>query len=226
MDVVALVQVHRPTRYLRWLRRGVVLTAYDGRVPNSHIETQLIAAIRKNLPSNTLLWDYTGSTSTAMFHDDLWFIEQDDPHFEPPRFGTEVDYPALMGLHSQVRIDSYCIDLVLESGGAMVFIECDGHDWHERTKQQAAYDRERDRSFLARGFVTVRFTGSEIVHYPEKCCAELFAVVATSRRIATALLRNGFLRDGSSYQSLPSQGVVRRTDGTEYIGHWNPGRQP
>ena len=84
-----------------------------------------------------------------------------------------------MSLYSQVQIGEYRADLVLDAQTGLVLVECDGHDWHERTKQQAAYDRERDRHFLARGTVTARFTGSEIVHYPERCCADLFAIVVT-----------------------------------------------
>ena len=33
-----------------------------------------------------------------------------------------------------------------------VVVECDGHDFHERTKEQAANDRERDRGLQGLGF--------------------------------------------------------------------------
>lgn len=45
---------------------------------------------------------------------------------------------------------------------AAVLIECDGHDFHERTKEQAARDRQRDRELQAAGYVVLRFTGSEL----------------------------------------------------------------
>jgi hypothetical protein len=68
-------------------------------------------------------------------------------------------------LEHQVPISSYVADFVLtaNTGGRLV-IECDGHDFHDRTKQQAAYDRARDRELLAMGILTIRFTGSEIHH--------------------------------------------------------------
>lgn len=41
-------------------------------------------------------------------------------------------------------------------------IECDGHDFHERTKAQAAHDKARDRYFQSLGLIVLRYTGSEI----------------------------------------------------------------
>jgi very-short-patch-repair endonuclease len=51
-------------------------------------------------------------------------------------------------------------------------VEIDGHDWHERTKEQAAADRARDRSLLAECIHTIRFTGAEVNASPSKCAAE------------------------------------------------------
>jgi very-short-patch-repair endonuclease len=55
-----------------------------------------------------------------------------------------------------------------------IIIECDGHDFHERTKEQAAKDRSRDRGAQARGFVIFRFTGSEIWADPMGCADQVF----------------------------------------------------
>lgn len=43
-----------------------------------------------------------------------------------------------------------------------IVIECDGHEFHERTKDQAQRDKSRDRDMIARGLTVMRFTGSEI----------------------------------------------------------------
>jgi very-short-patch-repair endonuclease len=82
-------------------------------------------------------------------------------------------------LESQVPIASYFADLLLtaNAGGRLV-LECDGHDFHNVTKQQAAYDRARDRELLAMGIRTMRFTGSEIHHNADKCAAEAWRVFA------------------------------------------------
>ena len=40
--------------------------------------------------------------------------------------------------------------------------EVDGHDFHERTKEQAQRDKSRDRDLQAAGFTVFRFTGREV----------------------------------------------------------------
>jgi len=51
-------------------------------------------------------------------------------------------------------------------------IECDGHDYHERTKEQAARDRSRDRFVQQCGLNVLRYTGSEIYENPLACAAD------------------------------------------------------
>lgn len=64
---------------------------------------------------------------------------------------------------------------------AEIAIECDGHDFHERTKEQAKSDRSRDRAIQARGLKILRFTGSEIHNDPFGCAAEVFRIFSTDR---------------------------------------------
>lgn len=52
-------------------------------------------------------------------------------------------------------------------------IECDGHNFHERTPEQAARDKSRDRDLLNLGYPVMRFTGSEIVSGPLKCAGHV-----------------------------------------------------
>jgi very-short-patch-repair endonuclease len=52
-------------------------------------------------------------------------------------------------------------------------IECDGHDFHERTKQQAQRDRARDRWMQANKIKVFRFTGSEIFRDVDICVDEV-----------------------------------------------------
>ncbi|MFA6031831.1 MAG: DUF559 domain-containing protein [Myxococcota bacterium] len=87
------------------------------------------------------------------------------------------------GLHVylQATVDSYRVDglCLLQIGDSVSFtvVECDGHDYHERTKEQASRDRSRDRHFAAKGWRVVRFTGSEIWRDPQRCAAELIDIV-------------------------------------------------
>lgn len=45
---------------------------------------------------------------------------------------------------------------------ARFVVECDGHEFHEKTKKQAARDKARDRFLVGRTFQVFRYTGSEI----------------------------------------------------------------
>jgi len=59
-------------------------------------------------------------------------------------------------------------------GKASVLVECDGHEFHEKTKEQAAKDKKRDRMLQSIGFHVFRFTGSEIWKNPLSCAQEVF----------------------------------------------------
>ena len=64
------------------------------------------------------------------------------------------------------------------NGPVKVFaVECDGHDYHERTKEQAARDRSRDRAIQRAGLPVLRFTGSEIYADPLKCAEEVWRFI-------------------------------------------------
>ena len=73
----------------------------------------------------------------------------------------------------QVAIGPYFADFLIWTPGFALAVECDGHDFHDRTKQQAAYDRARDRELLRLGVPVIRFTGSEIHHDANRCAREL-----------------------------------------------------
>lgn len=68
----------------------------------------------------------------------------------------------------------YRVDFLLILGSRPVHrqcfaIECDGHEWHEKTKQQVARDKLRDRRMILDGIVPIRFSGSEIHRAPAAC---------------------------------------------------------
>jgi len=56
-----------------------------------------------------------------------------------------------------------------------IVIEADGHEYHERTKEQAARDRKRDRVMQRAGWMVLRFTGSEIHADAAACAREVWA---------------------------------------------------
>lgn len=79
-------------------------------------------------------------------------------------------------LHQQYSANGYRLDFALLGDGVMVAVEADGHDYHERTKEQAEHDKSRDRALAAAGWTVLRFTGREIHRNAEKCAAEAIAI--------------------------------------------------
>lgn len=82
----------------------------------------------------------------------------------------------------QAKIGNYRLDFLavhVEPNGRRNFVavECDGHDFHEKTKRQAAHDKMRDRFLTAQGIKVLRFTGSEIYRDPLACWCETFNVL-------------------------------------------------
>lgn len=89
--------------------------------------------------------------------------------------GPAVSPDSIVRVFSQVEFKTYRLDfLVVDEWGQRVAIECDGHDYHERTKEQARRDRRRDRSLLTDGLPCLRFTGSEIFGDPNGCINDVF----------------------------------------------------
>ena len=82
-------------------------------------------------------------------------------------------------LDVQYRTPSYTIDFLLSSTDNFIDnlknklgIEIDGHEWHEKNKEQAASDKKRERDLLLGNIHIIRYTGSEAYTNPEKCVEE------------------------------------------------------
>lgn len=91
--------------------------------------------------------------------------------------------PDEIRIYLQHQIDRYRVDfyitywhydpLLLKLVEAKkLIIECDGHDFHEKTKEQAVRDKKRDRTLQAKAPV-FRFTGSEIWKDPHDCAYQI-----------------------------------------------------
>jgi very-short-patch-repair endonuclease len=97
----------------------------------------------------------------------------------------------------QYQIGRHRVDFAILINGVAneeikIVVECDGHDFHEKTKQQAARDKSRDRDLQIDGWKVFRFTGSEIWRDHEKC-ADHVAKLATNE-IETQLRRRGLIK--------------------------------
>lgn len=71
---------------------------------------------------------------------------------------------------------AYCFE---EGGPCLVAVECDGHEFHERDKTQAARDKSRDRDPAPlQGIQVLRFTGFEIHRDAAACAMQVVALLA------------------------------------------------
>lgn len=92
--------------------------------------------------------------------------------YETMRLPDDTPRPLAWSVMPQVKVDAYTADFILRHEAerwkgegtkiVLVAIECDGHDHHDLTKEQAERDRRRDRYFQERGLRVARFTGREI----------------------------------------------------------------
>ena len=91
-------------------------------------------------------------------------------------FAVEAQYEVSTGV-GDFRID---LLVAIQANGvrSSLAVECDGHDFHERTKAQAAHDKSRDRALAAAGCTVLRFTGSEIWRDATACADEVQRVLA------------------------------------------------
>lgn len=91
------------------------------------------------------------------------------------RFYESYDKSIEIGFRVQPKIGKYTVDFLATASFSdiMVVIECDGHDFHEKTKEQAKHDKERDRWLTSQGYKILRYTGSEIYNDFDKIEKEL-----------------------------------------------------
>jgi very-short-patch-repair endonuclease len=53
-------------------------------------------------------------------------------------------------------------------------VELDGHEFHEKTKEQVEKDKKRERFLVSKGLIVMRFSGREIYKNPFDCVNEVF----------------------------------------------------
>lgn len=54
-----------------------------------------------------------------------------------------------------------------------LIIECDGYDFHQKTKKQVDYDNQREYDLKMEKYEILRFSGSKIYNEPIKCANEI-----------------------------------------------------
>lgn len=78
----------------------------------------------------------------------------------------------------QYQIEKYVADFAIFIHGVgqeeiKIVVECDGHEFHEKNKEQAARDKRRNREIEISGWYLLKFTGSEIWQDHRRCAADV-----------------------------------------------------
>jgi very-short-patch-repair endonuclease len=138
-------------------------------------------------------WNYWKNRITGI-RDWLWsetlkMVEHELTPIERIAFLAIYDLQLQYGMNNfsfscQEQIGKYRVDFLIRyqpldnpAIDRKIIIECDGHDYHERTKEQAAHDKQRDRFFTKRGYIVLRYTGSELCRDPYKIMQDVDAIL-------------------------------------------------
>lgn len=90
-----------------------------------------------------------------------------------------------MEINTQVEIKNYRVDFLVsfftlvgfckrKELSKEIIIECDGHEFHEKTKEQVIKNNNRDYELKNKGYDILHFSGSEIYNYPIRCAHKVF----------------------------------------------------
>jgi very-short-patch-repair endonuclease len=96
----------------------------------------------------------------------------------------EVVDPALIALVPQLpinevgNVDFGIFKPSLSKRWPIVVVECDGHEFHQLTHEQASNDRRRDRRLQYWRIPVLRFTGTDVVRGSEQFAQEVVDFVA------------------------------------------------
>ncbi len=79
--------------------------------------------------------------------------------------------------NKKYRVD-FCIPVIYKNQENKSFIiECDGHEFHQKTKEQVERDNTRMRDLQKQGYEVIRFSGTEIWHRPHKCASDILNII-------------------------------------------------
>lgn len=91
------------------------------------------------------------------------------------------NYDACIKLHKQYPIGKYRADFVIIANENLEYhgldykiaIECDGHEYHNKTAEQVLRDRERDVYIRFKGYDVIHFSGTQIFNKPMRCASSV-----------------------------------------------------
>lgn len=94
-------------------------------------------------------------------------------------------------LHEPIIVNdqTYKVDFLIAPIGRIhnveypnLVIECDGHEYHEKTPEQATRDKRKDRVLQLAGYKILRFTGTEIYNSSSQCAKDVISFLIQMER--------------------------------------------
>ena len=173
-----------PFLELEWQRKPVAMAR---RNPMDCVADTWLSAQRARLPE--LIAGATDSPIEELFLG-AWLALTPHARTEKPETVRKQGFPCRRVLydpereaHLMTQVEQVVsgrairLDFAIIHKKTKVTVECDGHQWHERSQEQAASDKSRDRLLLAAGWNVLRFTGSEIHADPIRCAQEALTIL-------------------------------------------------
>ena len=78
----------------------------------------------------------------------------------------------------EFKADDYLTQLLLgekiKNYNFKLAIECDGYEFHQKTKEQVQKDNEREYDLKMAGYEVLRFSGTQIYNNPLKCAEDTY----------------------------------------------------
>lgn len=75
------------------------------------------------------------------------------------------------------RVDFFIPVIYKRQEQKIFIIECDGYEFHQKTKEQVEKDNERQRNLQEEGYEVIRFSGTEIYHKPYQCAMTIKNII-------------------------------------------------
>lgn len=82
----------------------------------------------------------------------------------------------------EVKGNKYRVDFLIpvsykNQDNRIFIVECDGYEFHQKTKKQVEKDNKRQRDLQEAGYEIIRFSGTEIYHKPRQCAVAIKNII-------------------------------------------------
>ena len=76
--------------------------------------------------------------------------------------------------HSDDYLEHLLLGDNIKNDNFKLAIECDGYEFHQKTKEQVQHDNEREFDLKMEGYEVLRFSGTQIYNNPLKCAEDTY----------------------------------------------------